>query len=89
MLEKGIKVSQKYNVKYKYIECYLNDIEEINRRLKTRERMISQIAEVKSEEAFKEWLDGSKRPSGFTYLVVDSGKRLVDYIEEVMKYINE
>ncbi|MBC6973733.1 ATP-binding protein [Bacillus sp. Xin] len=89
MLEKGIKVSKKYNVKYKYVECYLNDIEEINNRLKKRKRMISQIRKVESEEVFKKWLDGSKRPSEFTYLIVDSGQPLEGYIDEVMTYMNE
>ncbi|CAI8922825.1 ATP-binding protein [Bacillus sp. IT-79MI2] len=89
MLEKGMKLSKKYNVKYKYVECYLNNIEEINNRLKKRKRMISQIEEVESEEAFKKWLDGSKRPSDFTYLIVDSGKPLEDYIDKVMVYMNE
>lgn len=89
MLEKGMKLSKKYNVKYKYVECYLNNIEEINNRLKKRKRMISQIEKVESEEAFKKWLDGSKRPSDFTYLIVDSGKPLEDYIDKVMVYMNE
>ncbi|EOP61167.1 AAA family ATPase [Bacillus pseudomycoides] len=89
MLEKGMKLSKKYNVKYKYVECYLNNIEEINNRLKKRKRMISQIEEVESGEAFKKWLDGSKRPSDFTYLIVDSGKPLEDYIDKVMVYMNE
>ena len=89
MLEKGMKLSKKYNVKYKYVECYLNNIEEINNRLKKRKRMISQIEKVESEETFKKWLDGSKRPSDFTYLIVDSGKPLEDYIDKVMVYMNE
>ncbi|EEM18577.1 hypothetical protein bpmyx0001_6160 [Bacillus pseudomycoides DSM 12442] len=89
MVEKGTILSREHRVKYKYIECYLNNIEEINNRLKTRERMISQIEKVESEEVFKEGLDGSKRPSDFTYLIVDSGKPLADYIDEVMTYMNE
>lgn len=89
MVEKGKMLSKKYRVKYKYVECYLNNIEEINNRLKTRERMISQIEKVESEEAFQKWLDGSKRPSEFTYLIVDSGQPLEDYIDEVMTYVNE
>ena len=43
MVEKGIKLSNKHGVKYKYIECYLNDMEEINMRLQTRKRLVSQI----------------------------------------------
>ncbi len=52
-LKKGIELSNKHGVKYKYIECYLNDMEEINRRLQTRKRMISQIEKVESEVGFK------------------------------------
>ena len=53
MVEKGIELSNKHGVKYKYIECYLNDMEEINRRLQTRKRMIGQIEKVESEVGFK------------------------------------
>lgn len=53
MVEKGIKLSNKHGVKYKYIECYLNDMEEINMRLQTRKRLVSQIEKVESEVAFK------------------------------------
>lgn len=42
MVEKGIGLYRKYGATYKYIECYLNNIEEINRRLQTREYKISQ-----------------------------------------------
>ncbi|MBQ0741336.1 hypothetical protein J9332_44400, partial [Aquimarina celericrescens] len=39
MLEKGQSLSKKHQANYKYIECYLEDFIEINRRLKTRQRM--------------------------------------------------
>ncbi|MEH7456128.1 AAA family ATPase [Bacillus sp. JJ1127] len=87
MVEKGEMLSKKHRVTYKYVECYLDNMKEINNRLKIRERMISQIEKVESEEGFKKWLDGSKRPSDFTYLIVDSGQPLEDYVDEVMTYI--
>lgn len=40
MLEKGQGLSKKHQANYKYIECYLDDYIEINKRLKTRQRMI-------------------------------------------------
>lgn len=46
MLQKRKDLCEKYGAQYKYIECYLNDRKEINRRLKNRERMISQIEEI-------------------------------------------
>ncbi|MGG5769695.1 AAA family ATPase [Bacillus wiedmannii] len=89
MVEKGMKLSNKHGVKYKYIECYLNDMEEINNRLQTRKRMVSQIGKVDSEVAFKKWLDGSKRPLNSECLIVDSGKTLERYAQKMMDYISK
>ncbi len=88
MVEKGMKLSNKHGVKYKYIECYLNDMEEINNRLQIRKRMVSQIGRVDSEVAFKKWLDGSKRPLNSEYLIVDSSKPLEQYAEKMMDYMS-
>ena len=84
MVEKGIKVTEKYQATYKYVECYLNEIE---RRIKNRTPMISQIQQVPSEKAFMEWVNNSKKPSDLQCLRVDSGKPIEKYIDEVMLYI--
>ncbi|MFZ7930924.1 AAA family ATPase [Bacillus thuringiensis] len=89
MLEKGNKLSTKHGVKYKYIECYLNDMEEINRRLQTRKRMISQIEKVESEVGFEKWLNGSQRPLNNEYLIVDSSKPIEQYMEKMMDYMTK
>lgn len=89
MVDKGIDLSKKYNVKYKYVECYLNDFHEANYRLMNRERMVSQIREISSEAVFKNTLENSKRPSEYQCLVVDTGKPLESYINTVINYINE
>ncbi|HHL3301669.1 TPA: AAA family ATPase [Bacillus cereus] len=88
MVEKGIKLSNKHGVKYKYIECYLNDMEEINMRLQTRKRLVSQIEKVESEVVFKKWLDGSKRPLNSEYLIVNSSEPLERYAEKMMDYMS-
>ncbi len=89
MVDRGIDLAKKYNAKYKYVECYLNDINEVNYRLKNRERMISQIREVSSEEAFVHTIENSKKPIDFHCLIVDTSRPLVSYINEVINYINE
>jgi len=89
MVEKGTKLSKKYHAKYKYVECYLNDIEEIQKRLKNRTRMISQIQQVSSEEMFVKWVENSKRPPDFECLRVDSGSPLDSYIDRVISYISK
>ena len=89
IVDRGIGLSKKYNAKYKYVECYLNDYDEINDRLKNRERMVSQIREVSSEEAFKYTIENSKKPIDYPCIVVDTGRPLENYIYEVINYINE
>jgi predicted kinase len=87
MVEKGTNLAQKYKIQYKYVECYVKDMEEINKRLKQRNRMISQIQQVHSEEAFKFQIENSKRPTHFKTLIVDSSQPIENYIPKVMDYM--
>jgi len=87
MLGKGMRLADKYNAKYKYVECYLNDFHEINERLKKRKRKISQIQEVISEKVFAIAVDSSEKPLNIEHVVVDSGKALEVYLDEVIEYI--
>lgn len=89
MVDRGIGLSKKYNVKYKYVECCLNDFHEVNFRLLNRERLVSQIREVSSEEAFNETIENSKKPTDYQWIVVDTGRPLESYINKVIHYINE
>lgn len=89
MVKKGTFLAQKYNVKYKYIECLIDDSTVINFRLKNRSRMISQIKEIHSEEAFQYTINNSKKPSDYKCLVVDTRNPLESYLQDVMKYIYE
>lgn len=87
IIDKGTYLSQKYNVKYKFIECYLDNLEEINHRLKVRVSMKSQIKRFESEEKFKSSLEKLKRPDGYSYLVVDTSMPLLTYFKNVIEYI--
>lgn len=87
MLGKGMRLADKYGVKYKYVECYLNDFHEINNRLKNRDRKPSQIQEILSEKVFSVAVDSSEKPLNVEHLVVDSGQSLDSYINEVLEYI--
>ncbi|WP_019413801.1 AAA family ATPase [Paenisporosarcina sp. TG20] len=89
MIEKGTALAKKYNVKYKYVECYLDDMEVINLRLRNRKRMISQIKEIESLDSFKYTIENSKKPSNCKSLVVNTGQPIECYLQEVMNYINE
>lgn len=89
MIEKGTDLAKKYKVKYKYVECYLDDMNEINRRLKNRNRMISQIEEIKSVDAFKLTIANSKKPSNTKTLLVNTKEPIEGYIQKVIDYLNE
>ncbi len=86
LVEKGTLLTKKHNAKYKFVECYLNNFNEINYRLKKRERMISQIHEVQNEEAFHEWVNNTKRPTN-DYLIVETANPIDSYFDKVMKYL--
>jgi predicted kinase len=85
-LENGMSIAREYNAKYKYIECRLEDFEEINSRLKSRTRVISQI-EAAEKERFLRALDKSKKPANGDFLVVDSSLPIDTYIDKVLCYI--
>lgn len=87
MVEKGVRLSEKHKVEYKYIECYLNDSKEIKFRLANRDRMVSQIENIASEEAFNEWVNNSKRPEGHECLRVDSSMPIENNIDDVLNYL--
>ena len=89
MIDKGRALADKYHTSYKYIECFLNDFQETNHRLKSRDRLVSQIEEVSSEETFRFSIKNSKKPTESSYIVVDTKKPVESYINEVMRYIKD
>ncbi|KYP79260.1 AAA family ATPase [Ferroacidibacillus organovorans] len=89
MINRGTALTEKHGAKYKYVECFLDDVNEINDRLKNRIRMPSQIDEVTSEEGFKKTINNSKKPSGVKCIRVDTSQPISDYIHEVIAYLAE
>ncbi|MFD1356964.1 AAA family ATPase [Fictibacillus halophilus] len=88
MIEKGTELAKKYEASYKYIECILNDFDQINERLRNRNRMISQIKEA-NQEMFNYGLYNSKKPSDHKYLEINTNLPIDNYIDEVIHYILE
>ena len=89
LVRKGTNLSTKYNATYKYVECYIDDVKEVNFRLNNRERMTSQIKEITSEEAFRYTINNSKKPADIKCLLVDTSKPLESYVEDVLEYVKE
>ncbi|MDB5084053.1 MAG: hypothetical protein JWN30_939 [Bacilli bacterium] len=90
LVNRGTSLAEKYTAKYKYVECVLDDIHELNNRLKNRKRMISQIGPVDiPEQRFQEVISRSKKPAHFDCMKVDTSQPIDDYIGEVLLYINK
>lgn len=89
MINRGTALTEKHGAKYKYVECFLDDINEINKRLKNRIKMPSQIEQVSSEEGFKKTINNSKKPSGVKCIRVDTSQPVTDYIDDVIAYLTE
>jgi predicted kinase len=98
LLEKGQQLAQAVGAVYLYLECRVEDLNELDRRLRTRTRHPSQVAGVSfpltdssgktqsSNEIFKEWIENMKRPDS-GYLVLDTMRPLEVCIAEAMRYI--
>ncbi|KEO81678.1 AAA family ATPase [Tumebacillus flagellatus] len=89
MVEKGTRLSQKHGAAYKYVECVLADLDQIDQRLRTREAMVSQNRQVNSPEAFTSAFGNSQRPSEHPCLLIDSSRPLETYLEEVITYLSQ
>jgi hypothetical protein len=87
-LENGIKIADQYNAEYKYIECRVEDFNEVSNRLKSRERSISQI-ESAEKDRFLGAIDRSKKPNDKSYLTVDSSLPIEAYIQKVIDYLQQ
>jgi predicted kinase len=98
LLEKGQQLAQAVGAVYLYLECRVEDLNELDRRLRTRTRHPSQVAGVSfpltdssgktqtSNEIFSEWIENMKRPDS-GYLVLDTMRPLEVCIAEAMRYI--
>ncbi|MFJ8261453.1 AAA family ATPase [Rummeliibacillus sp. NPDC094406] len=86
-VEKGVELALRFNVKYKYIECYIDDYNLINDRLAKRERLISQIPQIHSKEAFEYTIQNGEKPENLEILKIDTNQTLSNYFPLVIEYI--
>jgi predicted kinase len=98
LLERGQRLAREAGGEYRYIECVVEDLAELDRRLRNRTRLPSQLAGVwvpptdgsgkgrSGEEAFRDWIANMKRPES-GYLVLDTTRPLDVCIQEAIAYI--
>lgn len=98
LLERGQRLAREAGATYLYVECVVEDLDELDRRLRARPRLPSQVAGVYSpiteasgktrsgDQVFREWIMNMKRPD-HNYLVLDTTRPLDLCVEQVMEYI--
>lgn len=89
IVEKGIRLADKYGYEYKYVECVNKDFVKVSKRLFEREAKLSQIKEFSSYEIFSTALKHSKKTKNGAFITVNSSKKLEIYLMEVLNYIRE
>jgi predicted kinase len=98
LLERGQQLARDVDAHYRYIECVVADLDELDRRLRTRTRMPSQVAGVRiaptegsgkaqlGDDVFRNWAANMKRPNT-DYLVLDTTHPLEECVEAAIAYI--
>ena len=99
LLARGQRLAEEYGAAYRYIECVLNDLGELDRRLQTRERMPSQVSGIyvptthgssqteSGEALFQQWIAHMKRPQS-AYLTLDTARPREECIAAALAYLD-
>ncbi|WP_214836149.1 AAA family ATPase [Exiguobacterium sp. s36] len=86
MIDRGLAMTANSGATYRCVECLVDDVDEINRRLRERERKLSQIRSV-SPEDFYRTVTASKRPAHMHTLTIDTNRPLETYLPDVIAYL--
>lgn len=86
-VDNGLELCKKYSSDYKYIECKVDSYEEIEKRIKTRKRLVTQINET-TIERYNNSLDKSVKPINTDTLVVNSTSDKHYNLDTILNYIH-
>ena len=98
LLTQGQQLAAEYQAAYRYIECLLNDLSELDKRLRHRTRLSSQLSGVyqvppagssatqAGEATFFNWIANAQRPTA-GYLILDTARPMSEYLDEALAYV--
>ncbi len=98
LLERGQRQAAAAGATYRYIECVVDDLHELDRRLRGRAPLPSQTRGLGEpiperdgktsldEELLRQWITGMKRPPD-GYLTLDTTRPLDVCVEEALAYL--
>ena len=98
LLDAGLRMAEEAGACYRYVECVVEDLAELRRRLQHRSPQQSQIVDLTGaratdegpfagEELFREWIRNMKRPS-HSYLRLDTSRPLVECLPLVFDFLD-
>lgn len=94
----GMALASDFGAKYLYVECQTRDLDEVDRRLRTRERHRSQLAGIRvpptegsgktvmNDSIFLDRMNNMKRPER-GYLLLDTSVSIQQYTADAVKYV--
>jgi len=101
LLDTGLQLAGETGACYRYIECAIEDMTALARRLRERPRLPSQIPDLAAASArttagetlsgealFQEWIGNMKRPT-HSYLRVDTACPLADCLAAIFAFLDE
>jgi predicted kinase len=101
LLDAGLRLARETGACYRYVECAIEDLAALARRLRERPRLPSQVpdlaaasarattgATLAGEALFREWIDNMKRPA-HSYLRVDTARPLADCLAAIFAFLEE
>lgn len=101
LLDTGEAIARRQNARYLYVECFLDDLDEIDRRLNGRAPLRSQRSAVEGapaddsrgsalsgRELFQAWIHGMRRPEA-DFLVVDTSRDLATCMRDVETFLRQ
>ena len=98
LLERGRELARAAGATYRYIECVLDDLDELDRRLRARPRLPSQLAGVRGpptagsgkarvdEAIFRDWIANMQRPDSGG-LVLDATRSPEECLAAALAYV--
>jgi len=97
LLEGGQAVAARASTAYRYIECVTDDLDLLDQRLRSRPRLLSQVAGVYEEsrdgsrrqgaDVFRDWIDNGKRPTT-GWLRIDTTRPFAECVEAALVFLD-
>ncbi|MDQ1739400.1 MAG: hypothetical protein QOE53_1052 [Pseudonocardiales bacterium] len=101
LLATGESIARRQGAQYLYVECLIDDIDELDRRLSLRSPLRSQRSAVETppvdarsepalhgRELFQAWIHGMRRPAT-DFLVLDTSRDVATCLHDVETFLRE